>query len=40
MKRTNFIRRRQQHVGVLSDGMWVAHDRREAQEQRRSKRTP
>ena len=30
MKSTKFIHRRPQHVGVLSDGMWTAHDRRVA----------
>jgi hypothetical protein len=27
-KRTHAPRRRTQHVGVLSDGVWTAHDRR------------
>lgn len=28
MNNDSFVRRRQQHLGVLSDGRWVAHDRR------------
>jgi hypothetical protein len=30
MRHSNLIRRRQQHIGVLSDDMWSAHDRRGA----------
>lgn len=28
MKRTNHIRRRHQHVGIINGAMWGAHDRR------------
>lgn len=27
-KFTSLVRRRSQHIGVLSDGRWSAHDRR------------
>jgi hypothetical protein len=30
MKLSSLVVRRQQHTGVLSDGMWSAHDRRAA----------